>query len=92
MDSGNTYKYISTATTTNLYGTEVNRVVLHGIQINKTLGGTLTVKAGSTTIGIFASGTLPGSYWISTNGIEIESANIVTSSTDDITVIYTNIG
>lgn len=92
MNSSNTYKYITTATTTNLYGTEVRRVLIHGININKTLGGTVTVKAGTTTIGIFASGTLPGAYWVSTNGTEVESANIVTSSTDDVTVIYTNIG
>lgn len=92
MDSGNTYKYITTAATTLLYGNEVRRVVLHGIQINKTLVGIVTIKSGSTTIGVFAAGTLPGNYWISTNGIEIESANIVNASTEDITVIYTNIG
>ncbi len=92
MDSGNTYKYITTATTTLLYGNEVRRVVLHGIEVNKTLAGTLTIKAGTTTIGVIAAGTLPGSYWISTNGIEIESANIVNTNTEDVTVIYTNIG
>lgn len=92
MDSGNAYKYIKTAGTHNLFGTEVNRVILHGIQINKTLGGTLTVKSGTTTIGIFSANTLPGSYWISTNGIVIESANIVNAVDEDVTVIYTNIG
>lgn len=92
MDSGNTYTYITAATTTNLYGTEVRRVNIHGIQINKTLTGTLTIKAGTTTIGVIAAGTIAGSYWISTNGIEVESANIVNSNTEDVTVIYTNIG
>lgn len=92
MDSGNTYKYITTLGTYNLYGNEVNKVVIHGIQINKTLVGTLTIKAGSTTIGTFAIGTAVGSYWISTNGIQVESANITTTASEDITVIYTNIG
>ena len=92
MDSGNTYKYITTAATTNLYGNEVKRVVLHGIEINKPLTGTLTINAGGTVIGIIAAGTAVGSYWISTNGIEVESCNIVNSATEDVTVIYTNIG
>lgn len=92
MDSGNTYKYITTAATYNLFGNEVKRVVIHGIQINKTTAGTVSVKAGATVIGQFAASTAPGSYWISTNGIEVESANIVNASTEDITVIYTNIG
>lgn len=92
MDSGNTYKYITTAATTNLYGNEVKRVVIHGIEINKTTTGTITINAGATPIGIIAIGTIPGSYWESTNGIEVESANIVNSATEDFTVIYTNIG
>ncbi len=92
MDSGNTYKYITTATTTNLFGNEVNKVVLHGIEVNKILTGTLTIKAGATIIGVLAAATPIGSYWISTNGIQIESANITNTSTEDVTVIYTNIG
>ncbi len=92
MESGNTYKYITTLGTYTLYGTEVRKTVIHGIQINQILGGTLTVKAGTVTIGIFAAGTLPGSYWISTNGINVESGTIVTSHDEDVTVIYTNIG
>lgn len=92
MESGNTYKHITTAGTYNLFGNEMKKVVLHGIEINKPLTGTITVKAGSTTIGIIAAATPAGSYWISTNGIQIESCNIVNSSTEDVTVIYTNIG
>ncbi len=92
MDSGNTYVHITSPATTLLYGNEVRRVNIHGIQINKTLSGTLTIKAGSTTIGVIAANTIPGSYWISTNGIEVESANVVNSATEDVTVIYTNIG
>jgi hypothetical protein len=92
MESGNTYAYITTAATTNLYGNELKKVVIHGIQINKALTGTLTIKSGSTTIGVIAASTAAGSYWISTNGIQVESANITNGSTEDVTVIYTNIG
>ncbi len=92
MESGNTYKYITTAATYNLYGTEVRKVVVHGIEINKPLTGTLTIKAGATTIGVIAAGTAAGSYWISTNGIQVESCNVTNSATEDVTVIYTNIG
>jgi hypothetical protein len=92
MDSGNTYKYITTAGTYVLYGNEMKKVVLHGIEVNQILTGTLTVMAGATVIGIMAAGTPIGSYWISTNGIQIESANIVTSANENVTVIYTNIG
>ena len=92
MESGNTYKYITTAATTPLYGNEVKKVVIHGIEINQTTTGTITIKAGATVIGVIAAGTLPGSYWESTNGIQVESATIVNSATEDFTVIYTNIG
>ena len=93
MDSAQTYKYITTAATTTFAGNETKRTVLHGIQINKTLVGTVTVKAGTTTIGVLAIGTLAGTHWQSTNGVEIESLTIVnSSSSDDITVFYTNIG
>ena len=92
MESGNTYKYITTAATYNLFGNELKKVVIHGIQINKPLTGTLTIKAGSTTIGVLAASTPAGSYWISTNGINVESCNITNASTEDVTVIYTNIG
>ena len=92
MNSGNSYAYITLAATTNLYGTETKRVLIHGIQVNKTTAGAVTIKAGSTIIGVIAAGTIPGAYWTSTNGVEVESANIVNASSEDITVIYTNIG
>lgn len=91
MQSLNTYKYITTAATTTFAGNETNRVVLGAININKTLVGTLTVQAGSTTIGVFAVGTLPGRYWYTNTGTEIESLQIVTTSTEDVTVLYRNI-
>lgn len=87
----NTYKYITDATTTTFAGNETTRVVLGAININKTLGNTMTIKAGTTTIGIFAAGTLPGRYWYTSNGTEIESLTIVTATTCDVTVFYRNI-
>ncbi len=91
MQSLNTYKNITGATTTTFASTETNRVVLGAININKTLGNTMTIKAGTTVIGIFAAGTLPGEYWYSNTGTEIESLTIVTATTCDVTVFYRNI-
>jgi len=92
--SVNNYKYITTAATTLLAGTETNRVLLKGICVNKTLTGTLTVKSGGgsgTNLAVFAIGTLPGEYLFSSTGIEIENPALINSATDDITVIYSNI-
>lgn len=86
----NTYKYITSAATTTFVG-ETTRVILGSININKTLTGTLTVKAGTVTIGIFAIGTLPGCYWRADDGTEVESLTLVNSATDNITVFYRNI-
>ncbi len=90
MDN-NTYKYITTAATTAFAGNEITKVVLGSININKTLVGTLTVNAGTTTIGVFAAGTLPGEYWYTKNGTLITSLTIVNSATEDVTVLYRNI-
>jgi len=85
------YKYITGAATTTFAATETARVLLHGIQVNKILTGTLTIKAGSTTIGVLAASTPIGVYWLSTMGIEIEALTIVNSSAEDVTVFYNNI-
>lgn len=90
MQSLNSYKYITTATTTTFAG-ETARVVLGAINVNKILTGTLTIKAGSTTIGVLAAATPIGEYWYSATGTEIESLTIVNTSTEDITVLYRNI-
>lgn len=91
MQSLNTYKYITTAATTTFAGNETNRVVLGAINVNKILTGTLTIKAGSTTIGVLAASTPIGEYWYTTTGTEIESLTIVNASTEDVTVFYRNI-
>lgn len=95
MVSANNYKYITAAATTTLAGTEVKRICLHGIFINKTMTGTLTILSGGgsgTTIGVIAATTVPGAYWVSTNGVEIENPAFTNGSTEDITIVYTNIG
>ena len=95
MYPGNNFTYISTNTTTVIGGTVasggIRRVNLQGIFINKTLTGTLTVKSGATTIGIFAIGTATGTYWLSSGfGIEVADLQIVTSAADDITIGWNN--
>ena len=87
----NNYTYISTATTTVVSGTVIKRVNLAGIFINKTLTGTVTVKAGATTIGIFAIGTVPNTYWYTKDGIEVADLQIVTSAGDDVTIGWNNL-
>ncbi|HXB13124.1 MAG TPA: hypothetical protein VNZ45_14145 [Bacteroidia bacterium] len=92
--SVNGYAYITAPATTLLKGNETNRVILNAIQINKTLTGTLTIKSGGgsgTIIGVIASGTIPGTYWITTDGLEIENPAIINGSTEDVTVMYGNI-
>lgn len=91
MQSINGYKYITTAATTTFAGNETNRVVLGSINVNKVLTGTVTIKAGSTTIGVLAASAPIGEYWYSNTGTEIESLTIVNGSTEDITVLYRNI-
>jgi hypothetical protein len=90
----NTYKYITTAANYLLAGNETNRVIIECIQVNKTLVGTLTIKAGGasgTTIGVIAAGTLAGTYWQTNLGIEVENPCLTnSSSSDDITVFYRN--
>lgn len=90
MNSLNSPKYITAAATTTFAG-ETTKVLLGSININKTLTGTLTIKAGSTTIGVIAAGTLPGCYWRADTGMLVLSLTIVNGSTEDITVFYRNI-
>lgn len=90
MQSLNSYKYITTAATTTFAG-ETKRVVLGAINVNKVLTGTLTIVAGSTTIGVLAAATPIGEYWYSATGTEIEDLKITNGSTEDVTVFYRNI-
>ena len=91
MQSLNTYKYITTATTTVFASNETKRIVLGAINVNKILTGTLVIKSGSTTIGTLAASTPIGEYWYTTTGTEIEDLQIVNASSEDVTVLYRNI-
>lgn len=88
---GNNYTYITGAATTVIGGSSLRRVNLNGIAINKTLTGTLTIKSGATTIGVFAIGTSPAQYWGSTNGTEVADLQIVNSATEDVTILWNNL-
>lgn len=92
MQSLNNYKNITTAATTVFAPTGgLLRTVLGAININKTLTGTITIKSGSTTIGVIAATTPAGEYWYSNTGTLIEDLQIVNGSTEDVTVFYRNI-
>lgn len=89
MDN-NTYKYITGAATTTFAG-ELSKTCLGSININKALTGTLTVKAGATTIAVFPIATPSGQYWYSEAGTLIDTLSMVNSASEDITVFYKNI-
>lgn len=91
MNSGNNYTYINTIATTVIGPTALRRVNIMGIFINKTLTGTFIVKAGATTMGSFAIGTTPNSYWITESGIEVADLQVITSAADDITLVWNNL-
>lgn len=97
--AGSNYTYISTGTTTVIgpalstlsSPTAGRRINLLGIAINKVNTGTITVKSGSTTIGIIAVGAPIGTYWYNTEtGVEVFDLQIVTSAADDVTVFWSN--
>jgi len=92
MNSSNSFKSITSPATTTFAGNEMHRVILHGIQINKALTGTLSIRSGSTIIGTIAASVAAGSYWTSAHGVEIADLTIVNNLAEDVTVFYTNIG
>lgn len=98
--AGSNYTYITTGTTTVIgpaastlsAPTAGRRINLLGIQVNKVTTGTITVKSGSTTIGIMAIGAPQNVYWwTGEGGTEIFDLQIVTSAADDITVFWSNV-
>ena len=88
---GANYQYINSIATTVVGSTTYRRVNCLAIFINKTTAGTVTVKSGTTTIGIFAIGTPPNTYWLTDNGIEVADMQVVTSAADDLTIAYSNL-
>ena len=93
MNPGNNYTYINSAATTVIGAPApgIRRVNVAGIFINKTTVGTVTIKTGATTIGVFAIGTVPNTYWFTDDGVEVADLQIVTSGADDITVSWNNL-
>lgn len=92
---GSNYTYITTAATT-VIGPATSavgprRINLLGIQINKTLTGNVTVKAGSTTIGILQSNAVPGMHWYPDEGVEVADLQITNASNEDLTVFWNNL-
>lgn len=93
MNSSNNYKYITGAATTTVAGLETKRVIIECIQINKTMTGTLIIKASGgsgTTIGVIAATTIPGTYWQTASGIEVENPAFINGSSEDITIFWRN--
>lgn len=72
-------KLAGTATTT------LNSTFLYGININKTLTGTLTINESGTAVGQFAIGTAPGMYHTAPNGVRYAVLTLVLSAGDDVT-------
>ncbi len=72
-------KLSGTATTT------LNSCLLMGININKTLAGTLTINDSAVAKGQFAIGTLPGMYHALPNGTRYAALTLVLSAGDDVT-------
>lgn len=67
--------------------TTLGSVMFYGINVNKTLAGTMTVNDGVTNLAIFATTAIPGTYFNIPNGIRCGNLAIALSSaTDDVTV------
>jgi hypothetical protein len=73
-------KLSGTATTT------LKSCLLMGINVNKTLTGTLTVNESGTAVGQFAIGTTPATYHTIPNGVRYAALTLVLSAGDDVTV------
>jgi len=71
-----------TATTTpgGLSGT-----MMYGVNINKTLTGTLIIKENGTAVATFAIGTTPGMYHAIPQGVRYFKLTLVLSADDDVT-------
>jgi len=79
-NESNPKKLTGTATTT------VGSCAVYGININKTLTGTLTVNESGTAVGQFAIGTLPNTYFSVPNGVRFANLTLVLSAGDDVTL------
>ena len=58
---------------------------LYGVNVNKTLTGTMTIKENGTAVGTFAATTPPGMYHFIPQGVRYFKLTIVLSAGDDVT-------
>lgn len=71
--------------------TTLGAMSLCGVNINKTLAGTVTVQEGATALGQFAIGTTPGQYWLTEVGVGFANLQVVLSAGDDVTLFVTSV-
>ena len=71
--------------------TTLGAMTLCGVNINKTLVGTVTVQEGATALGQFAIGTTPGPYWFTEVGVGFANLQVVLSGADDVTLFITSV-
>ena len=79
-NESNPKKLTGTGTTT------IGSCAVYGINVNKTLTGTLTVNESGTAVASFAIGTLPATYFVIAEGIRFANLTLVLSAADDVTV------
>lgn len=66
--------------------TTIGSCTMYGLNINKTLTGTLTINEGGTAVAQFAIGTTPATHFVVNNGIRFSNLTFVLSAADDVTV------
>lgn len=79
-NESNPKKLTGTGTTT------VGSCSVYGINVNKTLTGTLTVNESGSAVGQFAIGTAPATYFVIADGIRFANLSLVLSAGDDVTL------
>lgn len=66
--------------------TTIGSCAVMGININKTLTGTITVYESGVEVAQFAAATPVGSYHTAPNGVRYSSLSVVLSTTDNATI------
>lgn len=79
-NDANPKKLTASATTT------IGSVYLYNVCVNKTLTGTMAIADGAVNIGLFAIGTLPGNYHLSSFGVRYANLAIGLSAADDVSI------
>ena len=66
--------------------TTLGSCMVYGINVNKTLTGTLTINEGGSPVGQFAVGTTPATYYVIALGVRFSALTCVLSAGDDVTI------